>query len=259
MATFANHLFYMCNEGFLTELYELYSQSDEITEAQARILEWRALSRADADALTQAKSHRLSLRLRKVRDSIEVTRIYVDPLRFIHWIQDALGGELRAISGMATEILQDPDNTIDVRDPVKVALIPRVRLLKTLDGIYHEFCSNKVYGVASFIGRRIRHGTLHGYLILETRPEIDRIASEFEQNAPKFSEFLLDWLKKLEISVLFMVTDRVHIRSKDKPRGLIVASIDDADKSTTARRMLTEVATFDARSSTSCAIFQCHS
>lgn len=238
----SNHLYYLCTESFLTELYELYEQADEVTEAQPRILEWRGERRNDADALLRAKSHRLNLRLRKVRGAIEVTRIYVDPLRFIQWIEDDVGGDLRAIVSLADEIVADPDTSVSLRDPVRTALQPRYRLLKLLDNCYSEFCTNKIYGVTSFIGRRIRHGTLYGHLVLELRPEIDCAIKECRASAPRFAEFLANWLFRFDAAVQAMAADRIHVRSKEKPKGLIVATLDDPDKAAVAKLMLGEVA-----------------
>lgn len=238
----SGHLSNLCTEAFLTELYDLYSEADQVMEAQASILEWRGSRKNDADARNSAKSHRLNLRLRKVRGAIDETRIYVDPLRFVQWVQEKLGGELRSLSSFADEILADPDRGVSLKDAVRVAVQPRLRLLKLLDECYVEFCTNKIYGVTSFIGRRIRHGTLHGHLVLEFRPEVQRAVEEFRHAAPRFSRFLEGWLEQFDAAVSLMAADRIHVRSKDKPRGLIVAALDDSDKGTIAAAMLDSVA-----------------
>ncbi|MCZ4324690.1 hypothetical protein, partial [Pseudomonas anguilliseptica] len=37
--------------------------------------------------------------------------------------------------------------------------------MKILGECYKEFCENRIFGIASFLGRRIRHGTLRGTLL----------------------------------------------------------------------------------------------
>ncbi len=238
----STHLYHTCTEAFLTELYDLYKEADQVTEAQASMLEWRGERKGDEDAILRAKSHRLNLRLRKVRGTIEETRIYVDPLRFVEWVQQELGADLRVLSTQIDEILADPDTGLSLKDPVRTAVVPRLKLLKLLDQCYAEFCTNKIYGVTSFIGRRIRHGTLHGHLVLEFQPEVRRAIDEFKDCAPRFALFLEDWLERFETAVLQMAVDQIHVRSKDKPKGVIVATLDEADKSAVAGLMLGEIA-----------------
>lgn len=238
----SKHLYNLCNEAFLTELYDLYDETDQVTEAHANILEWWGERTNDEDAQLRARSSRLTLRLRKVRGAIEETRIYVDPLRFIAWIGETMTGELRTLSVQAELILEDADRSINLKDRVRVAVQPRMKLLELLDRCYDEFCTNKLYGVTAFIGRRIRHGTLHGHLVLEFKPVVEAAVAEFSNCAPRFSAFLENWFARFDAAVQVMAGDRIHVRSKEKPRGLIVGSLDEPEKAQTANRMIEEVA-----------------
>jgi hypothetical protein len=236
------HLYNLCSEAFLSELYDIYVEAEDVIEAQASILEWRGTTKNDKDATNRAKSHRLNLRLRKVRGAIDETRIYVDPLRFLQWMHDQYGGELRSLAPLAEEILADPDRSVNLNDAVRVAVQPRLRLLGLLDACYEEFCTNKIYGVTSFIGRRIRHGTLHGHLVLEFQPEVQSAIIEFDGRAPQFARFLENWLTQFDAAVKVMAADNIHVRSKERPKGLIIAKLDEAEKSTIASVMLEAIA-----------------
>ena len=237
----STHLFNMCSESFLTELYQLYELSDEVTEAQTTILEWRGQKKDDPEAALRAKSQRLNLRLRKVRGAIEETRIYVDPLRFLDWIQDQKSSELRALAGLANEINSDSSTSVSLQDQLKNKIEPRLRLLKLLDDCYQEFCTNKIYGVTSFIGRRIRHGTLHGHLVLEIRPLIQKTIDQFRMSAPQFGAWLENWYREFDRSVKLMAADEMHVRSKDHQQGLIIARLDEPQKVQITTRMLSEI------------------
>lgn len=238
----STYIYQLCSERFLTELYDLFVEADDVMEAQASILEWQGSRKKDKDAVNRAKSHRLNLRLLKVRGAIDETRIYVDPLRFQQWVQEKYGGDLRSFAPIADEIIADPDRNISLTDKVKVAVQPRLRLLSLLDACYVEFCTNKIYGVTSFIGRRIRHGTLHGHLVLEFQPELQRTIDELEGSAPRFAQFLRGWLSDFGKAVNDMAADQMHVRSKEHPKGLIIAKVDESEKSTIAGVMLEAVA-----------------
>lgn len=239
----SGHFYNIFSEAFLTELYDLFDKTDDVTNAHARILEWWGEKADDEDAKFLARSHRLALRLRKVRGAIEETRIYVDPLRFVGWIQENKSSELRALALDADQILSDTDRVVNLKDKVQLALDPLARLANLLDDCFKEFCNNKQYGVTSFIGRRVRHGTLHGHLVVELKPEIDTIIDEFQYAAPAFSVFLRRWFERFDAAVLTMAAERIHVHHpKERSRGLIVASIDDADKTRLSGVMLGELA-----------------
>jgi hypothetical protein len=238
----AAHLYHLCTEAFLTELYDLFAESDDVTEAQASILEWRGKNRGDEDAAIRARSHRLNLKLRKVRGAIDETRIYVDPLRFLEWIYDTKITDMRALSPFALEIFLSTDTSMTLTESVRKAVDPRLRLLTLLDDCYHEFCANKIFGVTSFIGRRIRHGALHGHLVLEFAPKVQSAIADLRATAPKVSAFLNEWLARFDAAVLRLASDQLLVKSKDKPRGVIYPTLDETDKANATSRMLKDVA-----------------
>lgn len=239
----SNHLYELLSEPFLTSLYEIYEHADDVLEAQTRLLEWQGTRRNDIDAMTRAKSHRLLIRLRRVRGTIESTRIYVDPLRLFEWLADTLSEELKALAPFAEDIIADKDRTTNLADAVRTTVQPRAKLLRLIDSAYREFCTNRVHGAASFIARRIRHGTLHGHLAVELAPIVEQAAVELAESAPEFSIHLRGWMRRFDAAVLAFATDRMHVRSKEKPRGLIIGTIDDSDKNLIANAMVLRIAT----------------
>lgn len=242
----AHHFFNICSEAFITTLYTLYPNADEVSEAQAGLLEWWAENEEDEDAALRARSHRLLIRLRKVRGSIDSTRIYVDPLRLIEWMHDDLEDELSALINLSDEIRQDKTSLLSLTDPVGAAVQPKLRLLKLLDRAYREFCMNKVHGAASYIARRVRHGALHGHLVVELRPTIARISSDARSVAPAFADHLLRWFKRYDEAVSEFVKTRMHVRSPAKPQGLVIASLVDPEKSTISEVAIDAVTEFIA-------------
>lgn len=239
----SDHLYELLSEPFLTSLYEIYAHADDVLEAQTRLLEWQGSRRNDADAMTRARSHRLLIRLRRVRGDIESTRIYVDPLRLFEWLVDSLSEDLKALAPFAEDVIADEDRSTSLTDAVRTAVQPRARLLRLIDRAYREFCTNRVHGAASFIARRIRHGTLHGHLSVEIAPSVEQAATEFAESAPEFAAHLRSWMRRFDAAVQAMATDRMHVRSKEKPRGLIVAAIDDPDKNLVANAIVLRIAT----------------
>lgn len=226
----SKHLFIMCSETFLSNLYGLYRLADDVMEAQTRLLEWEGDRRDDQDAILRAKSLRLLIRLRKVRGSIEETRIYVDPLRFLEWLHEHIEDDIRALQPLADDILAAEGVDFNAADTVTNSVQPRSKLLSIMDRAYHEFSANKVHGAASYIGRRVRHGKFNGHLAVEMKPMVDAAAADFVPSSPAFADFLRRWYRDLDAATHDFARERIHIRSKARPRGLIVATIEDPDK-----------------------------
>lgn len=231
----SKHLFQMCSETFLSNLYGLYRLADDVMEAQTSLLEWEGNRRDDHDATLRAKSLRLLIRLRKVRGSIEETRIYVDPLRLLEWLHENLEVEIRALQPLASEIVESQEIEYNSADTVTNTVQPRARLLDVLDRGYQEFAGNKVHGAASYIGRRVRHGKFNGHLAVEMRETIYSAAEEFATSSPPFANFLRRWYRDLDEATHNFARERIHVRSKARPRGLIVATIQDPDKHAVVR------------------------
>ena len=226
----SQHLYNLCSEAFLSNLYGMYRLADDVIETQTRLLEWQGTQRNDQDAAERAKALRLLIRLRKVRGSIEETRIYVDPLRLMEWIHENLEDDLRSLQPLADEILAGEDVDFHAADTVTNTVQPRSRLMNVLNKAYEEFCSNKIHGAASYIGRRVRHGTFHGHVAVEMQAGVDAAVAEFVSIAPAFSEFLRKWMRALDKAADTFARERIHVRSKARTKGLIVASIEDPDK-----------------------------
>lgn len=238
----AEHFFATCNEYFLTELYLLFEDSNAVIDAQANLLEWYGETREDEDAELRAKSHRLNLRLRKVRGSIDDTRIYVDQLKFQYWAMDTITSQLREVASSSDVLTIAEDGLPNLTDLIAAVEDPRTKLFQILDLAYREFCTNEFYGVDSYIGRRIRHGTLHGVLVAELKDPVNAIVEQFAATAPEFSSFVEHWHSRVESVVKTYGLELLRVRSNERKLGLIVPTIGDSDKRSIALNMLNSIA-----------------
>ncbi len=190
--------------------------------------------------MNRAKSLRLNLRLRKVRGTIDDTRIYVDQLKFQYWAIESIASRLRELTIVSSSSLEAA--LPDASDEISAVEDPRVQLFHILNSAYGEFCRNKFYGVDSYIGRRIRHGTLSGVLVLELRETVEGIVCEFELIAPNYSKSIERWYRALENGVKTYRDELLWVRSDERKHGLIVPSLDDPEKRITSNSMLDAVA-----------------
>lgn len=235
------HFYGTCSEPFLVQLYGLFDTANDVVEARARLLEVYGSLEGNDDAIDRAKALRLELKLSKVRDDIDDNRIYIDPLRFHQWLIETLGDDLRAAIPVVSEWSQNITSGADLSNPIALMENPELRLGKILDVAYHEFCANKFFGVDSYIGRRIRHGTLKGVMVTEIKSILDDAA--LQTNAPELVGFFQSWFEKYEKVIAIIGDEILQLREEGKSSGGIVPSIAVNNKLAIARLAVMDIAT----------------
>jgi hypothetical protein len=151
---------------------------------------------------------------------------------------EKLGDELRAAIPLLVEWAQKVTTGDDLSNPITLLQKPDLRIAKILDTAYHEFCTNKFFGVDSYIGRRIRHGTLKGVMLTEVRSMLDEAAVNLR--SPDVTNFFNSWYSRYERAVTAIGSDVLQLHTETKNKGGIVASI--SNKVPTARLAVEDIA-----------------
>lgn len=218
----------LLDETMLSQMAFLMESSEAIYETRARLLEWYADIASDPLTQDKAKQLRLDRKIAATRGVINETRLNIDAVRFRQWIEQ---NKLSDFSDFIRQPQLNLPPISDLTDSSKKATLflaahrePTQLALLALVACYQEFCRNPDYGIASFLGRRIRHGTLRGTL-LNGLPDL---------TDPKFSQSLLAqlqaWMREFSTSI-DMLTSRLNFRSKGAHKdGLLSAEIDSEEK-----------------------------
>jgi len=207
----AEYVYDIATEDFLAKLNSLAPHRADIPEIRASLHEWMADFRQDEHYLQRARAVRIDHQLNRVRNEIDDHRIYVDPSRFSSWLEDEmmieLNGALTSTGTGKKGVSVNCDETL---------------LTLVMTQSYNAFCSNAVFGIASYIGRRIRHGTFHGHLYSSVINPLERnpkFQSLFE--TPQFWEKWSAWKGRYNRAVEEIIGARLHVHSKAKPLGLL--------------------------------------
>jgi hypothetical protein len=207
----AEYIYEIATEDFLAKLTKLAPHRADIPEIRASLHEWMAGFTGDEHFLQRARAVRIDHQINRVRNEIDDHRIYVDPSRFSSWIEDVMMIELNSAltsTGSGKKgVSVNCDETI---------------LTLVMTQCYNAFCSNAVFGIASYLGRRIRHGTFHGHLYSSVINQIEK-TNRFQ---PLFGnpQFLAKWGVWKDIynkAVEEIIAERLHVHSKAKPLGLL--------------------------------------
>ncbi|TNH92873.1 hypothetical protein [Aeromonas sobria] len=211
----AEYIYDIATEDFLAKLTTLAPHLADIPEIRASLHEWMASFTKDEYFLQRARAVRIDHQINRVRNEIDDHRIYVDPMRFTSWIEDEMMIEL---NGALT-------STGAGKKGVSVACDEAVISMVIMQS-YNAFCSNVVFGIASYIGRRIRHGTFHGHMYSHVINHVEQC----ERFKPLFAnhQFVSKWSAWKEIynnAVEEIIADRLHVFSKSKQLGLLTPEI----------------------------------
>lgn len=207
----AEYIYDIATEDFLAKLNRIAPHRADIPEIRASLHEWMAAFKKDEHYLQRARTVRIDHQLNRVRNEIDDHRIYVDPSRFSSWIEDEMMIEL---NNALTYTGAGKKNVAVSCDETLISL--------AMTQSYNTFCSNSVFGIASYIGRRIRHGTFHGHLY-------SSVINALEKNAkynnlfrtPQFEDRWCAWKGRYNKAIDEIITNRLHINSRAKPLGLL--------------------------------------
>ena len=159
----------LLDETMLSQLPLLVLTAEDVFETRAGLLEWYSGVSGDRSVSDKAKQLRIDRKISAVRGQINETRLNIDSPRFRQWIDST---KLQEFSGLVrqTDVTLPPMKDFRSKRPIaEMRLIahrdPSARAALAVIDCYREFCINADFGVASYLGRRIRHGTLRGTLL----------------------------------------------------------------------------------------------
>lgn len=216
----------LLDETMLSQMAFLMSSSEAIYEMRACLLEWHSKITNEPSGGDKAKQLRLDRKIAAVRGAINETRLNIDSVRFRQWIEQNKLSDfsdfIRQPQPNLPPLSDLTDNSKKItlflavhREPAKLALLALVQC-------YEEFCRNPDYGIASFLGRRIRHGTLRGTLLngLNDVGNVDHaLLTQYHA-----------WMKEFSTSIDALAS-RLNFRDKAAHKdGLLSAEIDSEQK-----------------------------
>ena len=222
----------LCDIAFLERLYLLNASYTEVLSTRERICRWTAEKFERPELVATADRLALDSKVRMIREGIDDTRIFVDVLRYKQWAMDALSPTLRKferVVSVAPVTITDKHRAVGTSRMDKEAPVASSDFwfYITSEYAFSQFCHNRLFGIDSYLSRRIRHGTLAGTLIVPIQQKL----AEFQKIHPNSlngydNQEILRVLDRYKTIVSRIRDDLLHFRSKDKPKGLFIPGAD---------------------------------
>lgn len=214
----AEYAYELCTEDFIAKLSRIIKSAAQVTQTRADLHVWMYEKTKRKVYLDRARTILIDHQINRVRNEIDDNRIYVDAGRFSEWVNDELVAELNALFG-------------SLQKNIQAGKVDATQLIGLIARCYSTFCQNQVFGMASYLGRRIRHGTFKGHLYystvsaLESRSDFDHLKDD-----PGFAVKWALWKKQFESSIDQIIKERLHVESAAKRSGFLRTAIEGPDK-----------------------------
>lgn len=233
------HLIQVCDETFISKLFYITDKPIDAIETRSKILDWYGKETNEEMFEERARNLRIDVQISKQKDTIDDSRIYVDPVKYIQWVTDnILDHIVRLLENSDYELIDNPNIEWD---KVSTGITLEAQIGTYLLLCYTEFCKNKFFGIASYLGRRIRHGTFEGTGLKEVK-EIHQNPKYYALFLDKdFTEYFNSWLSSYESMLNLLKIDYLHINSKKSPNGLVHDWFNTKTKFAVANNMYREV------------------
>ena len=219
----------VCDIGFLERLYLLHSSYADVLKTREDICRWAADKLNRRDFIAIADRLALDSKVRTIRGEIDENRILVDPIRYEQWSMDALAPMLRKYE----RVLSVPSarhgdaraGELDRRAEKAGTLVGNDYWFRlACEEAFKEFCHNRIFGIDSYLSRRIRHGTLAGTLIVPIQEQLGGFKNNPNTSLSEEELSELDGaLDEYRKAIYFIRDGLLHFRSKDHKHGLLLS------------------------------------
>ncbi len=214
--TIAEYAYFVFTEEFLTFLFEIFDKTSDITKCRADMHRWMGDNTKDPSYYDKARTLIISQQLIRIRDEINDNRIYVDTTRLTANIIDEYSNDINSI---ITSVKYSRDNN----NPVQIEILGNI-----FEKIYNSFCSNPIFGISAYLGRRIRHGTFKGTLYETPFSHFKKLTDT--TNHLELKILIEKWRALYELSIDNFIGTYLHIENADKPDGIFKTSFKESKR-----------------------------
>ena len=229
------------DELFLSKLFDVMKTRSAAIQARVKLLEFYGYVTDDNVYADRASALNTQAKLAAIRADFDDIRIAVDAQKFELWLDQTLSIDIRPLSKSVNLDDLEIVSGDQIRNPQALYVNQSVKIAALCERAYAEFSRNQFWGIASYVGRRIRHGTLDGMMLGELRAIVESCATEFNDSSPRFVEKLNSWLKLVDASVQRIDNELLRIRSGSKPAGAFLATIVDTRKHNLLNEAISEI------------------
>jgi hypothetical protein len=238
-----------CTRTFLERLYLLMGSVKDVIEIRLALCRWLEFRAEEPDDSLKEERDALERELANLdaRSDLDSTRVHVDEESLREWFVDTqLANVVRyaqtvIAEGVALEhgsLLSFHSNTRERHESEDEDLTADTQigseflLVGIVDATLKAFASDRMFGLDSYLSRRIRHGTLSGHIMTPVNRVLKRLSEKSELHglvhnsatASAIDTVIGEWSKFLVSELDHARKDVIQVRTTAHPNGLIQAT-----------------------------------
>lgn len=225
----ANFLVYTLDRVTLQKLYWIISTADEADLARQEILRAVGKVRNSIEYFVEADSIEAQRQVAKLRRYFDDSRIYVDGIAMKKWLVEnpssygqqymrMIETNVPTVSAKA-KVLEN-GKSIERGIDIPTATAFDYVLLQVAQTAFEQFCTNRDFGVESYLGRRIRHNTMTGMMRGGAEDLIEQPQFRVLHYEEDFMAANDRWIEKYRSFIDRIRRDYLQFRSDSTPKGL---------------------------------------
>lgn len=247
----ANYILGSLDEVTLQKMYQIIDSPAAAEIARHDILTSVGIHLNRIEYIIEAEAIETRSKVAKLKNYFDASRMFVDSFAMKKWLSSnpsAFAEQYKEILPTLTARLaaskavissSGDEAQIDIFEITSTDVYLVEQMAKEA---FREFCVNNEFGIESYLGRRIRHNTLHGV----TTKSIDAVLQRPEYQpviaGTPFGRALESWEASFKVFVERMRREFLQFRSDARPNALFNAEIDPSE-TVTKRNLLQLVQT----------------
>ena len=239
----ANYIAASLDEATIEKMYSLVNTARQSREIRRDILNIIGSALNRIEYIIEAEAIETRIKVSKLKQYFEASRMFVDSVVMREWLEANPSAYTQQCKELLPKLVARFTNSVaNVTDSNtgEIRKFPIVEISSTIDHLvqqigkeaFHQFCVNNEFGIESYLGRRIRHNTLHGVMI---KP-IDAILSNYQNNpiivGTPFGQALEEWEAYYRSYIERMRKEFLQFSSSKKPNALFDPNLDLNDSTT---------------------------
>ncbi|GAA5064311.1 hypothetical protein N0B44_06040 [Roseibacterium beibuensis] len=238
----ASYLSSSLDESTLQKMYRLINSAQQAGEVRKQILTSVGLALNRIDYIIEAEAIETRAKVSGLRKYFDGSRMFVDSVAMSDWLAANPSAYTQHYKELLPQLVTRLTAIADYKDTRtgETHRIPVVEVSNTIDHIvkqivqeaFREFCTNAEFGIESYLGRRIRHNTLHGVMLDPVDAVIAKPLFHPLLTQTRFGEAISDWKSSYRIYIDRMRKEFLQFKRDGKPSALFDPELDFRESAT---------------------------
>ncbi|PRZ45612.1 hypothetical protein [Tritonibacter scottomollicae] len=170
----ASYLATSLSEATLQKMYSLIQSPEQASEARKEILHCIGFALNRIEYIIEAEAIETRGKVATLRKYFDTSRMFVDSVAMRDWLEANPSAYTQQYKELLPKLVATLAAVADIKNEKtgETTKVPIVQISSTVDHLvkqiaveaFKEFCINAEFGIESYLGRRIRHNTLHGVM-----------------------------------------------------------------------------------------------